>query len=138
MPRSNASMSALRELVARRAVTEGRTDSAYAGLRYYRYTRRTAFSKTQVLLPSVVLVLQGGKTARFADRTLRYDPGSYLVMAREAVCEATVVEATPAAPYLAISMDLPAEVLAKLLTELAEGEQTSRTPAVEAFVAPID
>nr|WP_297350397.1 AraC family transcriptional regulator [uncultured Caldimonas sp.] len=90
------------------------------GMRLYRYSRPMKFVKTQLLVPGLVLVLQGRKSAWIDRREWQYEPFNHLVMLREAVCRAAVVEATPSEPYLAIAVDLPVEALLKAAIAVRE------------------
>ena len=130
----------LRDQVAARAKAEGRTDSPYPGLRYYRFSAPIEYRKTQVLNPGVVVVLQGSKSVRLAANTLSYDERSCLVLGAAAVCHGTVVQASAQLPYLAIHLDLPPALLVKSLIAL-EQARASPPPAQqqsETFVAPVD
>ncbi len=138
---SEPAVSRLRALVAVRAGAEGRNESPYPGLRYYRFSSPAEYRKTQVLMPGVVVVLQGSKTVRLGERTLSYDESSCLVLGGAAVCHGTVVRASPARPYLAIHLDLPPELLVKTLAALAQAGALAPAPAAalrENFVAPVD
>jgi AraC-like DNA-binding protein len=142
-PAAEAALDVLRRLVETRATDLGRTESPYPGLRYYRFTQPVAFRKTQTLMPGLVAVLQGRKVATFGERTLAYDAMHYLVLASEAVCESTVVAASPSRPYLALSLDLPPDILAKTLIAMADADgvdavdDTSDT-TLDAFTSPLD
>lgn len=144
-------VSRLREQVARRALAEGRTDAALAGLRYYRFSQPQHYRKTQRLMPGLVVVLQGRKSAALAGRELHYDAGHCLVLRSEALCHGTVVSASADQPYLAIHLDLPPEMLLKTLMLLPAAGASSRSAPVsvpevkpksraedEAYVAPVD
>jgi AraC-like DNA-binding protein len=131
------SLSLLSAMVLRRAAAEGRTDAPFAGLRYYRFCKLTRFTKTQVLMPGLVVVLQGRKRASFGGRRLAYDPLHYLVLTHAAVCESTVVEASRRQPYLAIALDLPVESLARTLLAVADAKRAP-TSGSDVFVAPLD
>lgn len=101
-------------LTARRLTQQdGCTPLCGGSIRLYRYSRPTEFVKTQILVPGIVVVLQGRKTARIDGREWVYEPHHHLVMLREAVCRATVVQAEHDAPYLAVAVDLPVESLLK-------------------------
>ncbi len=132
----------LRALVAARASAEGRNDSPYPGLRYYRFSSPLEYRKTQVLTPGVVVVLQGRKTVRLAGQALSYDENSCLVLGGAAVCHGTVVLASAQRPYLAIHLDLPPALLVKALVALAQARAPLPAPAAaplrETFVAPVD
>lgn len=140
---SDPAVGRLRALLAPRAGAEGRNESPYPGLRYYRFSNPTEYRKTQVLMPGVVVVLQGSKTVRLGERTLSYDESTCLVLGGAAVCHGTVVRATPARPYLAIHLDLPPELLVKTFVALAQAGALPPAPVPAAevrenFVAPVD
>lgn len=128
----------LRALVATRAAAEGRTDSLYPGLRYYRFSHPIAYTKAQRLAPGLVVV-QGGKTANLRGQQYAYDPLHYLVLGAETVCHGTVVAASADSPYLAIHLDLPPAAIVKTFVALAQ-EQGALPPAPvrDAFVSPVD
>lgn len=130
----------LRSMVDRRTTIEGRSDSPYPGLRYYRFSRPMEYRKTQLLMPGIVVVLQGRKTARFGSHSLAYDESNYLVLGGETVCDGTIVEADPDHPYLAIHLDLPPDILVKAFIALADTRSPTQSAdvAAETFVAPID
>ncbi|WP_370663299.1 AraC family transcriptional regulator [Massilia mucilaginosa] len=128
----------LRDMVAARAQIDGRTDSAWPGLRYYRFSSPVRYDKTQTLAPGIVVVLQGRKHARLGTSTLVYDDMSCLVLSAETRCDGTVVEATPDQPYLAIHMDLPPDLLVKTLITLADAAPPSTAQAAPNYVAPVD
>jgi AraC-like DNA-binding protein len=79
--------------------------------------------------PMLCLVLQGAKEVMIGERRLRYDPASYFIASLELPASGRVVEASPAEPYIAVSLALDREGLAALLPEvpapvLAEGQVT--------------
>ncbi|MES2952731.1 MAG: AraC family transcriptional regulator [Pseudomonadota bacterium] len=123
----------LRGMVAQRAQREGRTDAPYAGLRYYRFSWPIEYHKTQVLMPGLVVVLQGRKTARLRQQVLAYDALHCLILGSEAACHGTVVTANADWPYLAIHLDLPPDILVKTLIAL---EEVSAKPPVSPELAP--
>lgn len=88
-----------RTLVDSRTPCDGRTDSQPPGLRYYRFSAPIEYQKTQRLMPGVVVVLQGRKTATLQGRKHSYDAMHHLVLGREALCQGTVVSASAEAPY---------------------------------------
>lgn len=118
---------------------EGRTDSAFAGLRFYRFSAPMAYRKRQVLVPGIVVVLQGSKEVILSQGTLRYDPMHCLVLGGETYCRGTVVSASAAEPYLAIHLDLPPALLAKALAALTDGpHMAEQKPQHKTFVASVD
>ncbi len=129
----------LLSMVAARATREGRTDSLYPGLRYYRFSGPVECSKTQLLMPGIVVIVQGRKTARLGAHSLSYDELNYLVLGCEVTCNGTVVEASAEYPYLAIHLDLPPDLLVKTLIALADTHAPVEPAEVaESFVSPVD
>ena len=136
-----AAWTRLRDMVAARTPADGRTDALYSGLRCYRFSHPIRYEKTQRLTPGVVVVLQGRKTAHLGGdrRSLAYGATQCLVLGAEVACLGTVVEASVAAPYLAIHLDLPPDVLVKSVVALAESGTLRAEPArvTENFTAPV-
>lgn len=134
-----ADFARLLALVARQATAEGRTDSLYPGLRFYRFSHPIRYRKMQLLMPGIVVVLQGRKTALLGRRSLSYDASHYLVLGGETACDGTIVEASEQAPYLALHLDLPPEFLVKTILALADPQAAEAQVQVrETFVSPID
>jgi AraC-like DNA-binding protein len=134
----HAPLNRLRDLVAPQAVREGRTDSRYGGLRFYRFSAPTTYRKVQVLVPGVVVVLQGSKELLLADGKLRYDAAQCLVLGGEMLCRGTVVSASAGKPYLALHLDLPPEVLARAMATMAQVQgDAADAPRREAFVTAV-
>jgi len=139
-----AAWTRLRDMVAARTPVDGRTDALYPGLRCYRFSHPVRYEKTQRLTPGVVVVLQGRKTAHLGGgRSLAYGATQCLVLGAEVACLGTVVGASAAAPYLAIHLDLPPDVLVKSVLALAEGGggggalPTEPARVREHFTAPV-
>jgi AraC-like DNA-binding protein len=129
----------LQSLVAERAPADGRTDAASAGLRYYRFSSPVEYHKTQLLMPGLVVVLQGRKTARIQQQVYTYDATHCLVLGSEVACHGTVVTATADQPYLAIHLDLPPDVLVKTWMVLEdEAVKRNTSPVVQQAVVPVD
>jgi hypothetical protein len=138
---NSAAWARLRDMVAARTPVDGRTDALYPGLRCYRFSRPARYEKTQRLTPGVVVVLQGRKTVHLGGhrRSLDYGAAQCLVLGAEAACLGTVVAASAEAPYLAIHLDLPPDVLVKSFVALAESGALAAEPArvTENFTAPV-
>lgn len=129
----------LRAMVAARANVDGRTDSLYTGLRYYKFSSPVQYEKTQLLMPGVVVVLQGRKTVKLVNQSLSYDELNCLVLGGETVCHGTVVGASANHPYLAIHLDLPLDILVKSLVTLAEkGDLPEPAQVTENFISPVN
>ena len=136
---ATSAVASLRTMVNVRTPHEGRTDSMYPGLRYYRFSAPIEYKKTQLLSPGIVVVLQGGKTVTLGNSSHSYNEMNYLVLGGEAVCQGTVVTASAGSPYLAIHLDLPPAALVKTFIALAGMRQASHHSRVEEnFVSPVD
>jgi AraC-like DNA-binding protein len=100
------------------------------------------FRKTRAFGLSVIVPVQGRKTARFREHTLAYDPFHYLVLTGETHFDGCVVEATAEKPYLGVCLDIPPEVVAKTLIALADRDAVpapqTAPPGVPAFVSRLD
>lgn len=68
--------------------------------------------------PSLCLILQGAKQVMIGDRILRYDPASYFIATIELPASGWIVEATPARPYVAVSMKLDRTALSALILDM--------------------
>jgi len=68
--------------------------------------------------PMINLTLQGSKSMTIGDRTLHYDPATYFVMSIELPAIGRVYPAANGDPYLAISLTLTSDILARLLADL--------------------
>lgn len=88
--------------------------------------------------PTLTVVGQGRTVARFKDYELEYDASRYSVVAGEAVFEEAVKEANRASPYLAMSLEIAPEVIAKTLLALADANTGPMTEAIPASVSDLD
>jgi AraC-like DNA-binding protein len=125
-------------LVARHATVEGRSDALYPGVYFYRATRPARFRKALAFGPTLTLVAQGRKVARFGALQLHYAPCHYLVVTGEVSFDGEILEATPARPYLAVCVELPCDLIAKTLLALADAKVAPGVERAPAFVSPAD
>ena len=128
----------LKALVSLHATADGCTDALYPGVHFYRVSRRMDFRKTHTKGPTFTAVVQGRKVARMSGAEFFYDPCRYLVITGEAEFEGTILEASGEQPYLAVNLDIPADVVAKTLLALAEADVEPVEETVPAFVADLD
>jgi len=112
-------------LFSERAPAEGVIEGNYPGLHFYRVSKPSSFKKAQYSGTRLIVVAQGRKRARLHDRDLGYDASRYLVMSGETEVCATVLEATPEQPYLAMCLELPAELVAKNLLAFADNSSAA-------------
>jgi AraC-like DNA-binding protein len=84
-------------------------------------------SRPAVYPTMVCFVLQGAKRVAFGGRSLVYRGESYMLLSADLPVTAQVIEATPRAPYLAISLLLdPADIAGLVLDAMAAPSTTSR------------
>jgi AraC-like DNA-binding protein len=112
-------------LFSERAGVEGLVEGNYPGLHFYRISKPSSFKKVQYSGTRLIVVAQGSKRARLHERELAYDASRYLVMSGETEVCATVLEATPERPYLAMCLELPAELVAKNLLAFADNSSAA-------------
>ena len=122
----------LLQRLLRHAPTEGRIASVIPGVWFFRHDRPTPPTRYRASTLTAGLVVQGRKAVRVEGTELWYDDASYFVVRGETVYEANVAEA----PYLAIGLEIPPQVVVETL--LALGPAVGPAPAVSAFVAPVD
>jgi len=128
----------LKALVAAHAKADGCTDALQPGVRFYRVSRTASFQKCRTKGTTFTAVVQGRKLARMSGVELFYDPCRYLVIAGEAEFEGSILEASRDRPYLAVSIEIPADVVAKTLLALAEADMEPLEETVPAFTADLD
>jgi len=74
--------------------------------------------------PMICLVLQGAKEAVIGTRVLRYDPACCFVSTLDLPSTGRVIEASPATPYVAVSLALDRDSLVDLLQHGPEQAET--------------
>jgi AraC-like DNA-binding protein len=125
--------------LADRALHEGRTDSLQAGVYFYRASKLARFKKVLAVGPTLTIVAQGEKVARFGDLSLKYAPCHYLVVTGEVTFEGEILEASRERPYLAVCIEIPCDVVARTLLALADAQAApSDGESVPAFVSPVE
>lgn len=131
-------MDRLSSLIRQRAASEGRSESPHALVSYFRASQPSQFRKHQGWSPSLSVVAQGRKVARLGGRELTYEPQRALLVTGPAVYHSAVLDATPDAPYQALALSLPSDLVVRTLWALVDaGESTTREPE-PAVVVPLD
>lgn len=125
-------------LVARHAHCEGRTDSAYPGVWFWRLDRPGERRPAQALTLTLAAILQGTKVAHVGGRVLTYDASKFLVLTGEGEFESEVTEASPERPYLSVAVAVPPDVVARTLLALADAEAQGEGEPAPAFVAKLE
>ena len=108
-----------RELVdrlKRRTGADGGHETVIPELKIWRYSQPT--EPTHVLQESAVyVVVQGRKQVTVGDETYFYDPSHYLAVSLDLPAVGNVIEASPAKPYLCMTLTVDPRELAALIVE---------------------
>src|SRR3990170_4879183 len=103
-------------LLDRRTGSDGMHETSIPELKLYRFSRPT--DPLHVLYePAVFVVVQGGKHVTLGDETYVYDQSQYLTVSMDLPVVARVVEASPEAPYLCMTLTVDPRDLAALIVE---------------------
>ena len=114
-------LAALREEVRRRAVREGHLASPFDGLAYFRADAPVGPKRVETSGVVVAVIVDRAKTIELASQgTLRYAPGSYLFITREARYTSVIERATRSRPYLSFALTLDPELVAETLLSMDE------------------
>jgi AraC-like DNA-binding protein len=124
----------------RRTGTDGGHDTAIPELTLWRFSHPT--EPTQgIQEPAVYVVVQGRKEVTVGDETYRYDPSQYLAVSLSVPAVSRVVEASPDAPYLCMTLRVDARELAALIVETGRpaprDDHDGRALFVSALEAPL-
>lgn len=103
-------------LLQRRTGADGGRETAISALTLWRYSHPTEPTPA-IQQPAVYVVVQGRKHVEVGGATYVYDPSQYLAVSLELPVISRVVEATPEAPYLCMTLRVDARELAALIVE---------------------
>jgi AraC-like DNA-binding protein len=106
------------ELVARQAVSEGRTRTTWPGLRFYRFEQRVATHWDEVSSVSLCMVVQGRKRLRIGSVNYFYDPFHYLVIKRGLRFQAEILQASPERPFLSFVLQVQPDLVNEIYDEM--------------------
>ena len=127
----------LATLIERRAVSDGGHPTPIAELTFWRFSNPTL--PTPVLQqPAVYVVVQGRKQVTVGDDTYVYDPSQYLAVSLELPAVGHVVEATPDAPYLCMTLRVDPRELAALIVETGRPAPRDDHDGRAIFVSPLE
>lgn len=104
-------------LLDRRTGADGGHETAIPELTFWRFSHPTAPAPV-LQQPAVYVVVQGRKQVTVGGETYVYDPSQYLAVSLEVPAVGNVVEASPNAPYLCLTLRVDARELAALLVEM--------------------
>lgn len=88
-----------------------------------------------VYLPSLCVIAQGAKQAMLGNEVYLYDRSRYLVASVDLPITGTIIEATPAQPYLCFKLDLDPREIASLLLDAELPAASGTGPARGLFVS---
>jgi AraC-like DNA-binding protein len=130
----------LAQLLDRRTRTDGGHPTALPELTLWRFSNPT--EPVQLIQqPAVYVVVQGRKQVTVGGETYVYDPTQYLAVSLELPSVSNVVEATPDAPYLCLTLRVDARELAALIVESGRpaprDDHDGRAIFVSALEAPL-
>jgi len=106
----------LRDLLQRKA-GPGRTPTSLGSLALMR-SETSSLPAPAFYEPLLCIAVQGAKRLLVGERSLVYDPSRYLVVAVDLPVMACIVEASPEAPYLALTLRLDRLAIAEMLAGL--------------------
>jgi AraC-like DNA-binding protein len=106
----------LAKLLERRAIFEGRNETAIPELTLYRYSQPTE-SANILMEPAVYVVVQGRKQVTVGHETYIYDRSKYLAVSVDLPAVGRVFKASPEEPYLCMTLTVDPRDLAALIVE---------------------
>lgn len=106
----------LAALIDQFASADGVHATPIPGLTLFR-TTACAAPIHAVQTPALCVIARGSKRVIMADRTLVYDPAHYLIAAADVPVASCVIEASPAAPYLSMKLELDPATISALMLE---------------------
>jgi AraC-like DNA-binding protein len=130
----------LARLLDRRTGSDGGHETSIPELTLWRFSNPTEPAPV-LQQPAVYVVVQGRKQVTVGDRTYVYDPSKYLAVSLEVPAVANVLEASPDAPYLCLTLRVDARELAALLVETGQpaprADHDGRAVFVSGLEAPL-
>jgi AraC-like DNA-binding protein len=124
-------------LLERRTGSDGGHETAIPQLTFWRFSRPTD-AMPGMQQPAVYVVVQGRKHVEVDGETYVYDPSQYLAVSLELPVTARVVEATPEAPYLCMTLRVDARELAALIVETGRPAPRDDHDGRALFVSPLE
>ena len=126
----------LARLLDRRTGEDGKQDTAIPELTLWRFSNPTEPAPI-LQQPAVYVVVQGRKQVTVGDRTYVYDPSQYLAVSLEVPAVARVLEASPDAPYLCLTLRVDARLLVETGGPAPRADHDGRAVFVSALEAPL-
>ena len=126
----------LAEVLERRTGRDGLTVTALPALKLYRFSAPSELAPV-IQEPAVYVVVQGRKEVFLGGTSYVYDRTQYLTVAMELPVVSRVLEASPAEPYLCMTLAIDARELAALLVETGRAMPPEPRDARPLYVTPI-
>ncbi len=127
----------LRELIEQWTGSDGPHETMIPAFMLSRYSHPTEPIPV-IQQPAVYVVVQGRKRVDVAGETYVYDPSQYLVVSLDLPVMARIVEATPDAPYLCMTLRIEPRDLASLLVETERVAPRDGADARALYVSPLE
>jgi AraC-like DNA-binding protein len=127
----------LASLLQRRTGSDGGHETPIPALTLWRFSHPTELTPG-IQQPAIYVVVQGRKHAELAGKTYVYDPSQYLAVSLELPVMSRVVEATPAAPYLCMTLRIDPRELAGLIVESGRPAPRDEHDGRALFVSPLE
>jgi AraC-like DNA-binding protein len=120
---------ALAAAIAQYARVEGPLQTTYPPLRLF---RRDSASEPNACFyePALAVIAQGAKAVMLAGETFVYDEAKYLLTSVDLPVTARVIHASPARPYLSVSLKLDLKLAGELMADLGEPDGAAAGPAL--------
>jgi AraC-like DNA-binding protein len=135
--RSSTLCAELARLLERRTGSDGGHETAIPALTLWRFSRPTE-PLPGLQQPAVYVVVQGRKQLEFAGETYVYDPSQYLAVSLELPVVSRVMEASPEAPYLCMTLRVDPRELASLIVETGRSAPRDDHDGRALFVSPLE
>lgn len=108
----------LADIIARHVPADGMHASILPRLSLIRSCKATEAVPT-VYRPSLCIIAQGSKQVELSGRSYLYDPAKYLTVSVDLPLVGSILDATPARPYLCLALDIDLPTLSDLLLQSA-------------------
>lgn len=118
----------LATIIDRYCGADGNHPTPISGLTFFRHASPCA-PACAVVKSVFALLVQGAKRVVLADETYDYDQRHYLVTSVDLPLFAQITEASPAAPYLGMALDLDARQIGELMSKMPAGGPSTATIA---------
>lgn len=124
------------ESISRHILDDGYQETPVEGLGLFRQSEPTAQRTAVLYEPSICVVAQGMKYAHIGQRTVTYDPASYLLSTLTLPVEMEIPDASPEAPFLGLVLCFDPMLVSTLLAEMDDFvEWPSATPEAGEAIA---